>query len=66
MNNGKCDAKSGKCNCAPGWTGPACEFACSFGQYGFNCVFTCNCTNGASCNKTDGTCLCLSGWSGDR
>lgn len=38
--------------------------ACPPGQWGPNCMHTCNCHNGAYCSAYDGECKCLPGWSG--
>ncbi|KPP75217.1 multiple epidermal growth factor-like domains protein 10-like [Scleropages formosus] len=38
--------------------------ACPPGQWGPNCIHTCNCHNGAFCSAYDGECKCTAGWTG--
>lgn len=41
-----------------------CAAACPPGQWGPNCIHTCNCHNGAYCSAYDGECKCTPGWTG--
>lgn len=41
LNESSCNRKTGKCNCARGWTGSRCEIPCKIGYYGYGCKETC-------------------------
>uniref|UniRef100_A0A671MJM2 Zgc:158328 n=1 Tax=Sinocyclocheilus anshuiensis TaxID=1608454 RepID=A0A671MJM2_9TELE len=63
---GQCHPETGRCNCAPGRTGPSCEQACSRGHYGAQCRSFCMCANGGVCDPVNGTCRCGLGWTGQH
>lgn len=50
-------------NTMPTFSRPCCA-ACPPGQWGPDCIHTCNCHNGAFCSAYDGECKCTPGWSG--
>ncbi|XP_033112364.1 protein draper-like [Anneissia japonica] len=62
---GNCNTNTGKCDCPPGWEGTKCELPCELGKYGQNCIYECNCNNGAECEPVNGNCVCLPGFIGD-
>lgn len=41
LNNSSCDAETGSCICAPGWTGDDCATPCPEGFYGLECKEPC-------------------------
>lgn len=41
LNNSSCDAETGSCICAPGWTGDDCSTSCPEGFYGLECKEPC-------------------------
>ncbi|KAI3361809.1 hypothetical protein L3Q82_001966 [Scortum barcoo] len=63
-SNGPCHHVTGQCDCLPGFKGALCNEACPPGQWGPNCIHTCNCHNGAYCSAYDGECKCTPGWTG--
>ncbi|XP_071942565.1 uncharacterized protein [Antedon mediterranea] len=56
---------TGKCLCPPGWEGTKCELPCNIGRYGQDCMYECNCINGADCEPVNGDCVCLPGFIGN-
>ncbi|KAI8424350.1 hypothetical protein MSG28_002890 [Choristoneura fumiferana] len=57
VNNSSCDAQTGRCVCAAGWTGEDCSQPCPPGTYGASCSQRC-------ADGPDGACQCLPGWRG--
>uniref|UniRef100_UPI003590046C uncharacterized protein n=1 Tax=Myxine glutinosa TaxID=7769 RepID=UPI003590046C len=60
-NGGECNKSKAGCDCAPGWTGLACNETCVQGFFGKDCMERCTCKNGAACEPALGKCLCPPG-----
>ena len=74
--HGTCEDPTGRCRCAGGHCGDACEappavcaaHRCANGTYGVNCEGTCACAHGACLDGWfgSGACACYPGWTGPR
>ncbi|KAK0133701.1 Multiple epidermal growth factor-like domains protein 6 [Merluccius polli] len=65
QNHATCDKTDGRCACAEGWMGAACELECAAGRFGVDCQQRCVCENGGRCDRHSGLCSCAPGWVGD-
>ena len=52
--NGRCDTRSGTCECTPPWHGPSCSLR--------GCAA--NCSSHGTCDPLSGACVCNEGWGG--
>ncbi|CAH2071184.1 unnamed protein product, partial [Iphiclides podalirius] len=65
-NNSSCDAATGRCQCAAGWSGPRCELPCEPGRYGAGCAQMCPepPDGNTTCDPVTGKYACPSGYTG--
>ncbi|GBP52830.1 Protein draper [Eumeta japonica] len=67
-NNSSCDASTGRCVCAAGWTGERCEQPCPSGYYGAGCTQKCldSPQENNACDPVSGKFTCPDGYTGVR
>ncbi|XP_038056405.1 receptor-type tyrosine-protein phosphatase T-like [Patiria miniata] len=69
-NGGMCDDRSGKCLCAPGFTGDFCEILFGKNRFGHDCGITCSqrnidgCRGNLMCLQDPFGCTCAAGFTG--
>uniref|UniRef100_UPI00358E8709 angiopoietin-1 receptor-like isoform X2 n=1 Tax=Myxine glutinosa TaxID=7769 RepID=UPI00358E8709 len=69
LNGGICNTETGKCICAPGFTGSTCHIACAQLGVGPECRIPCSrplCAGIRVCQDAPYGCSCVSGWTGPR
>uniref|UniRef100_A0A8C4QZE3 Uncharacterized protein n=1 Tax=Eptatretus burgeri TaxID=7764 RepID=A0A8C4QZE3_EPTBU len=69
LNGGICNTETGKCICAPGFTGSTCHIACAQLGMGPGCHIPCSrplCAGIRVCQDDPYGCSCFSGWTGPR